>query len=98
MWNISIWRPITGTVDNFPLALCDGSSVPGDKLVEVDHVRQSYVGESLSLLQCEQYRWYYINQQTSEDVLIFKMFDSCHSVKAKCESDICDVQWDNESD
>ncbi|KLU85167.1 hypothetical protein MAPG_04197 [Magnaporthiopsis poae ATCC 64411] len=47
----NVWRPIVHEVENYPLAVCDGSSVPAGSLVEVDHVRKHYIGESLYVLE-----------------------------------------------
>lgn len=71
-------------VESDPLAVLDGSTVPVEKLVEVDVVRHSYLGESYYPMQDDGYRWYFINKQTKEEVLLFKMYDSNEAVKAKC--------------
>lgn len=71
----SAWRPITHPIENYPLALYNKSTVPPEKLLRVDHVRKYYVGESLYPLQSPEYRWHYLNRQTRDEVLLFKMFD-----------------------
>ncbi len=71
-------------VEDFPLAVCDGSSVPPESLVAVDHVTRGYIGESYYLLYHASHRWYYLDKQTKDEVLLFKTFDSLHSAKAKC--------------
>lgn len=81
----SVWRPLLNPVENYPLAVCDGSSVPEDKLLAVDHVRKHYVGEGLYPLADPQYRWYYLNQQTKDEVILIKTFDSKEGVAAKCK-------------
>ncbi|KAK5991156.1 Fe(II)/2-oxoglutarate-dependent dioxygenase nvfI-like protein [Cladobotryum mycophilum] len=81
---INLWRPYGIPVESHPIALLDGSTVPRDKLVEVDVVRQSYIGESYYLLPHDGYRWYFINNQKCDEVLLFKMYDSDDNVGAKC--------------
>lgn len=82
---LNIWRPYNaGPVECHPLAICDGSTVPAEKLVAADAVRRSYVGEAYYLVEHEGYRWYFLSRQKKEEVLIFKMYDSDESVKAKC--------------
>ncbi|KAM7214593.1 putative 7 alpha-cephem-methoxylase [Rhypophila decipiens] len=82
---VNIWRPLYSTVENFPLAVCDGSSVPTEKLLTVDHVRKTYVGESYYPLPSpDQYRWYYLNRQTPDEVLMFKTYDSDTKAPARC--------------
>ncbi|KAM5368719.1 hypothetical protein ACJZ2D_009385 [Fusarium nematophilum] len=81
---INVWRPYEGPVESCPIAVLDGSTVPEDKLVRVDVVRRSYIGECYYVLPHGEYRWYFINNQRCEDVLLFKMYDSDQKVKAKC--------------
>ncbi|KAK3324483.1 hypothetical protein B0T19DRAFT_402713 [Cercophora scortea] len=72
------------TIEDFPLAVCDGSTVPSEKLLAVDHVRKYHIGESLYPLYCETSRWYYLNGQGRDEVLLFKTFDSSTKAAAKC--------------
>ncbi|KAL7791168.1 putative 7 alpha-cephem-methoxylase [Trichoderma afarasin] len=82
---INLWRPMRHTINNFPLAVCDGGTVPKEKLLTVDHVRKTYVGESMYPLACpERYKWYYLNRQEKEEVLLFKTYDSDINARAKC--------------
>lgn len=54
----------------------------------VDHVRKSYVGESLYPLAYPGYRWHYLNRQTKDEVLMFKTYDSSESAPARCEDSV----------
>ncbi|KAF4461082.1 7 alpha-cephem-methoxylase [Fusarium albosuccineum] len=81
---INVWRPYEGPVESSPIAVLDGSTVPSNKLVKVDIVRRTYLGESYYVLPHDQYKWYFINKQNIEDILLFKMYDSDENVKAKC--------------
>ena len=67
-----------------PLALCDGSTISREDLVLCDHVTQRYVAETTYLLRNPQQKWYYLDQQRPDEVLLFKNFDSDESVKAQC--------------
>jgi hypothetical protein len=69
---------------NWPLAVCDGNTVPESCLLAVDHVRQSYIGESLYPMFSESMQWYYLNGQTKDEVVLFKTYDSSMDVKARC--------------
>ncbi|QKD53705.1 uncharacterized protein FOBCDRAFT_239441 [Fusarium oxysporum Fo47] len=71
-------------VEDWPLAVCDGSTVPPEKLIKVDHVRKHHIGESLYPLESDRYRWYYLNKQTPDEALLIKMFDSKEDVVATC--------------
>jgi len=81
---LNIWRPYKRPVECHPIAICDGSTVPAEKLIEVDVVRHSYIGEAYYPTEHDGYKWYYFSRQTKEDVLIFKMYDSDEKAKAKC--------------
>lgn len=80
---INVWRPLRHPVEDYPLAVCDGSTVPATSLVTADHVRKFYTGESLYPLHNEAYRWYYLNRQTKDEVLLLKMFDNKEEVMAR---------------
>jgi hypothetical protein len=81
---ISIWRP-TETVQNWPLALCDGASISNDDLLEADLVRRDYVGSTLFAKYRPGYRWYYLSNQRPEEVFLIKNFDSDKTTKAHCQ-------------
>ncbi|KAK3357867.1 methyltransferase CmcJ [Lasiosphaeria hispida] len=80
---INVWRPINNTVEDYPLAFCDPSSVPTQDHVECDHVRRKFKGANMYFHFGEKQKWYYLGQQQPEEVLLMKMFDSDPSVKAK---------------
>lgn len=69
-----------------PLALCDSRSVgPGD-LVATDNYRETFSGESYNMVYNPKHKWYYLSEQTKDEVLLFKIHDSSDDVEAKCES------------
>lgn len=72
----SAWRPLNPVVEDWPLAVCDASSVRPEDLVAVDHVGRKFVGESDYLLFRPTHRWWYWSRQTRNEVLLVKMFDS----------------------
>lgn len=59
--------------------------MPNNKLVEIDVVRQSYAGGIYNLLPYDGYRWYFLEKQTPDELLLMKMYDSSTDVDAKCE-------------
>ena len=70
-------------MDDWPLALCDGSYLrPGD-LVETDHIRRGYAGATMNLLHRDWHKWFYLSRQTKEEIVFFKNFDSLSEVKAQ---------------
>ncbi|KAI1074906.1 hypothetical protein F5B20DRAFT_585740 [Whalleya microplaca] len=78
---INVWRPLE-KVRDWPLALCDGRTVDHSDLVECDHIRRRYIGSTMYLLESPRHRWYYLSNQTPDEVIIFKNFDSSEDVEA----------------
>ncbi|MCJ1393440.1 hypothetical protein MMC18_006315 [Xylographa bjoerkii] len=80
---INVWRPLVASVEDWPLAICDGSTVEQRDLVETDHVRKHYTGSTMYLMRNPAQEFYYMSKQSQNDVLIFKNFDSRRDIKAK---------------
>ncbi|MCJ1405772.1 hypothetical protein MMC11_009002, partial [Xylographa trunciseda] len=79
---INVWRPLVPAVEDWPLALCDGSTVQRRDLVETDHVRRHYTGSTMYLMRRAAQAFYYMSRQGPEDVVVFKNFDSRRGVGA----------------
>jgi len=74
---INLWLPLHHTVEDWPLALCDGSTVSlQDDLVETDTVRRNYQGANMYMIHREGHKWYFLGKQQVDEVLIFKQFDT----------------------
>lgn len=82
---ISVWRPVYHTVEDLPLALCDGRSIDESALVETDVVRAAGQSSNLFAMHRTCNHWYYLSQQKPEEGLIFKQFDTKPDVQSKCE-------------
>jgi hypothetical protein len=87
----SVWRPLINTVQDWPLAICDGSTVSLTDLVEADHIRRHYMGSTMYLQHNLNQRFYYMSNQTKDDVLMFKNFDSDRTMPAQCE--VLPLDW-----
>jgi len=79
---VNVWHPLRTAVEDWPLAVADGSNVSLDDFLETDHVRRKYKGASLNLKYRPDYRWYYLKNQTKDEIILFKNFDSNNKVKA----------------
>lgn len=89
MYQYSIWRPISGPVEDDPIAMCDGRTLDTSKLIETNMIRGDYNGQLMYPLYDPSHacQWYYMSGQGVEDVLLFKSFDSKEgSVKCKWQS------------
>ncbi|KAJ5523333.1 7 alpha-cephem-methoxylase [Penicillium frequentans] len=80
---INVWRPIHHAVENYPLAICDASTVCSDRVIAADHVRRDYQGESYYPLYTPGYKWYYLSDQMEHEVIVFKTYDSRPAGSAK---------------
>ena len=81
-WSIyNIWVPLKMVV-NRPLALCDIHSVKPDDVIhnlrfkDPDGDQEAAEGNILSLKYREHYRWFYYPLMQTNELLIFKQFDS----------------------
>jgi hypothetical protein len=73
---INLWRPLVNPVQNFPLALCDARSVGRADVVPTERRAPNHIGEILLATFNPEHRWYYFSNMTSDEVLVFKTFDS----------------------
>ncbi|KAI9643371.1 hypothetical protein NHQ30_007990 [Ciborinia camelliae] len=74
---INVWRPVRFPIEDYPLAVADGSTVNPDDLIAADYVRTTYEGENLLPLYNKNCRWHYLSDQTPDDILLFKSLSSC---------------------
>jgi hypothetical protein len=73
----SVWKPLRGPLHDWPLALCDASSLDADNdLIPADIVYPTYVAENLQVHYNSNQRWHYLSGQKPSEVLIFREVDS----------------------
>ncbi|QPG96274.1 hypothetical protein C2857_003717 [Epichloe festucae Fl1] len=77
---INLWRPFRGTVQQWPLAVCDGRTVGLDSLDELEYVSEEFVRRSYLARWSDSYRFHYLSNMTSDEVVVFKIFDSAFHV------------------
>jgi hypothetical protein len=73
----SLWKPIKGPLNDWPLGLCDARSVdfPRDTVAS-DVVFDGFVTENLQIMHSSEYKWYYLPDHNTWEALIFKSADS----------------------
>ncbi|KAF2811980.1 uncharacterized protein BDZ99DRAFT_284733 [Mytilinidion resinicola] len=82
---IHVWRPLRGPVIDWPLALCDYSSLDVDTdLVATDNVYPHVVSETFNVFHNPKHAWYYLSNQMPHESLIFKGFDNAEKVAKHC--------------
>jgi len=78
---INIWRPIANTVAHRPLGLADYRTLDVAKdLVSTKHIAVNRDGATFSVHYNPAHRWYYLSDQTTDEVTFIKCFDSVETV------------------
>ncbi|KAL3479805.1 hypothetical protein BJX99DRAFT_221806 [Aspergillus californicus] len=77
---ISTWKPLFGPLQDWPLALLDYTSLNTQRdLVASDNIYTHVIRETYNVLHSDRHRWYYLENQQPDEVLLFKTFDSLSS-------------------
>merc|ERR1711884_108978 len=85
IYSQGVWRPVgmKNPVYDYPLCMCDGSTLASDDLVRFDldseHIGGSGDGETFTtVLQAvrhsEEQRWFFYPHMTTKEVLVFRHF------------------------
>ncbi|PGH08511.1 hypothetical protein AJ80_07831 [Polytolypa hystricis UAMH7299] len=74
---ISIWKPLFGPLKDWPLGLLDYTSMDTERdLVASDNIYPHVIRETYNVLFNERHKWYYLENQQADEVLVFKGFDT----------------------
>ncbi|OAA70228.1 hypothetical protein ISF_02202 [Cordyceps fumosorosea ARSEF 2679] len=73
---ITVWKPCRGPVKDWPLAVCDATSVERSDLLPADVIYPNYLAENCMIHFNPNQRWYWLPEQESDEILIFKAIDS----------------------
>ncbi|KAF8440533.1 hypothetical protein L210DRAFT_3612388 [Boletus edulis BED1] len=74
---INIWRPIANTVAHYPLGVLDFRSIDVDAdLVPLRLMFPKCQGWMYNVKYNPGHKWYYLSDQTPDEVVLFKSFDS----------------------
>lgn len=77
-----MWKPLKGPVRDWPLALCDNSTIdPTNDLQASDLVFADYVVENCQVYYTSEQKWYYIRDQQATEVWVFVQADSAKSAR-----------------
>ncbi|HEY7608519.1 MAG TPA: CmcJ/NvfI family oxidoreductase [Alphaproteobacteria bacterium] len=80
---INLWRPITGPVEESPLALCDAQSIAPADLVPTDLIYRDRIGETYALAHNSAHRWYYFPRLGTDEAVLIKCYDSASDGRAR---------------
>lgn len=77
---INVWRPIHGPVEESPIAICEASSIEQEDLIPTEEG----VKHEVYLFNCHsRHRWFYFPRMQTDEVLLFKCFDSLDDGRAR---------------
>jgi len=79
----NLWRPIVGPVLSVPLTICDARTMTPADWVVADLVYTDRVGEIYNVAHSPGQRWCYFPRMTTDEVLLFKCFDSATHDRAR---------------
>ncbi|KAF4488017.1 hypothetical protein FAGAP_11127 [Fusarium agapanthi] len=73
----NVWHPLSGTNQDWPLAICDASTVDQQRDVEVaDYVTTITSREHCMVYARETHRWWYLSDQKATEGLVFRQYQS----------------------
>lgn len=92
VYALNFWRPLSASVDDHPLAVCDARTVRSEDLQEsliYGYGAANYswhdIGiETFSVSAADRHRWYYYPGMTPDDVLVIKSYDSAGVIGKTC--------------
>jgi len=73
---INVWRPITGPLEDAPLAVCDARTIAPDDLIASDLINRDKIGETYAVARNPAHRWFYFPKMQPDEVILIKCFDS----------------------
>ncbi|CAF9935786.1 hypothetical protein IMSHALPRED_010350 [Imshaugia aleurites] len=76
---INVWRPIGDTVLQWPLGLLDSRDIKADQNTAPIFTRNNYKSHFSALKYSPGFKYYYVNQLTTDEALLFVDYDSAKS-------------------
>ncbi|MEC9247955.1 MAG: CmcJ/NvfI family oxidoreductase [Pseudomonadota bacterium] len=81
---VNFWRPITGPIFDFPIAICDARTTRQSDFVptKIEHYLEgnlrapSLTGEIYSFRYSIKHRWFYVSAMIPDEVILLKCFDT----------------------
>ncbi|CAN9414365.1 unnamed protein product [Alternaria alternata] len=92
---VNLWKPLRGPLRDWPLAVCDYSSVSSIDMIRVDEVHKQDILESHGVQYSPSQKWYYLSDMKPSEMLIFKAADS-HMEGAVPHSAFKDTRYESE--
>ena len=83
----SVWRPLRGPVEEWPLATMDGRSLKEGHVHPTNIFKHQYSlqGQTVSISYSPEQRWFYLDRQNTDEVTFIKIWDNKDDVESKRE-------------
>jgi len=73
----SAWKPLVYPAQDNPITVCDYFSTRKNDLVTIEyHPTPDYAGEYYALRYHKDQRWFWLSDQTADEMLLFLSYDS----------------------
>lgn len=73
----SVWKPLKGPLNDWPLTVCDSSTVREETDLEAaDLLYTDLATENFQVYHRPAYRWYYISDHRTSEIMVFKQASS----------------------
>ena len=73
----SVWKPLKGPLNDWPLAICDATTVEKSTDLEAaDILYPDLATENYQLYFRPKYRWYYLSNHQPSELIVFKQAES----------------------
>jgi hypothetical protein len=96
---VNVWRPISAIVENWPLTICDSTTVLVDKdVVSVPRFsNDGRKGEIQMAYYSAMHKWYYFPKMTNQEIILLKTYDSSLDMNRFTIHTAFDENWTRES-
>jgi hypothetical protein len=80
---IQVWRATHAPIESNPLAIADARSIPTEDLLIAERRYPNRIGQTYRLRYNPAHRWFYFPRMQRDEALVFKVFDSERSARAR---------------
>jgi hypothetical protein len=80
---IQVWRPIRGTVETFPLAICSARTLSPANLVVSERRYPDRIGQTYAITYSPDHAWYWFPRMRRDEALVFKTYESRDDGRAR---------------
>ncbi|KAF2116998.1 putative CmcJ-like methyltransferase [Lophiotrema nucula] len=76
---VNVWKPLRGPLNDWPLLVCDNSTVDKSKDLEpADLLYPDRIAENCLVYDSPKYRWHYLSGHKTTEIMVFKQGDTLH--------------------